>query len=99
MNRIQRTRTRGAKLPPNTLCVTRGTLFGNDYKISETVTREEAVNKFRLHIRNPMFEWKIKAFMERCKRDGIKHIACWCKLNDICHGDVWLEIWNERIER
>jgi hypothetical protein len=31
--RIQRARTRGAKLPSNTVCITRGTQYGNPFKV------------------------------------------------------------------
>jgi hypothetical protein len=30
---IQRKRTKGFKLPPNTVCVNRGTIWGNPYKV------------------------------------------------------------------
>ena len=33
--RVQRKRTKGFKLPENTICVTRGTNFGNPFKIGE----------------------------------------------------------------
>lgn len=33
MDRVQRSRKKGFRLPPHTLCVTRGTHFGNKYKI------------------------------------------------------------------
>jgi Domain of unknown function (DUF4326) len=33
--RIQRTRTKGSKLPPKTLCVTRPSLFSNPYPLKE----------------------------------------------------------------
>lgn len=96
MDRVQRTRAKGSKLPPNTLCVTRGTLFGNGYKIihNNAESRQTVVNRFRSHINNPLFGWKVKAFIERCEREGIEHLACWCKPDEICHADVWLEIWN-----
>lgn len=32
--RVQRKRTKGFKLPPNTVCVTRGTKYGNPFKVS-----------------------------------------------------------------
>ena len=35
--RIKRERTKGFKLPPNTLCVTRGTRYGNPFKVGELV--------------------------------------------------------------
>lgn len=33
--RVQRKRTKGFKLPENTICVTRGTKWGNPFKIGE----------------------------------------------------------------
>jgi hypothetical protein len=31
--RVQRSRKKGSKLPPNTVCVTRGTKYGNPFKV------------------------------------------------------------------
>ncbi len=33
--RVQRKRTKGFKLPENTVCVTRGTAYGNPFKVGE----------------------------------------------------------------
>lgn len=28
-----------------------------------------------------------------------KNLACWCKPGDPCHGDVWIEFLNQKIEK
>jgi hypothetical protein len=96
MNRVQRTRTKGAKLPPHTLCVTRGTLFGNPIK--KKFAREgnqRVVAEFREWVYQPQQAKLRKDFIWACKTMDIEHLACWCNINDECHADVWLEIFNE----
>jgi hypothetical protein len=46
MNRIQRRRTKGYKLPPNCICINRGTKWGNPFKVSE-YGQEKAIRLFR----------------------------------------------------
>ena len=97
MDRITRSREAGAKLPKNTLSVTRGTHFGN-YIGKNEPTRRKQVEAFQNWI------WKYEQmglrseFIDRCEHEGIEHIACWCKKDEMCHGDVWLDIWNNRIQ-
>jgi hypothetical protein len=87
MNRVQRKRERGYRLPPNTLCVTRGTRWGN-YSPSGTA------ESFREWIRNK--PELIRDFLLVCEMKRIEHIACFCPLENECHGDVWIEVWNNR---
>ena len=35
MKRVQRKRTKGFQLPPNTRCVNRGTMFGNPHRVEK----------------------------------------------------------------
>lgn len=104
MDRVQRKRIKGAKLPPNTLCVTRGTLFGNPYLLRPKTSldllalRWEAVNRFRKWIYQDEQMVLRAKFVRRCERDEIEHLACWCDVSKDCHADVWLEIWNSRLE-
>ena len=97
MDRVQRTRTKGTKLPPNTLCVTRGTLFGNPFK--KKFAREgnqRVVQEFREWIHQPQQAKLRKDFIWACENMNVEHIACWCNLIDECHADVWLEVWKGR---
>lgn len=48
--RVQRRRTKGFTLPPNTVCVNRGTKWGNPFRIENGVTRELAIALFRQSI-------------------------------------------------
>lgn len=94
MIRIQRTRKAGDKLPPNTLCVTRGTLFGNPFPMQNEADRDRVVIEFREWVNRPEQDDLRREFIERCKKENKKHIACWCSLESPCHGDVWIEVWN-----
>lgn len=85
--RIQRKRTKGWKMPPNTVYVGRPTEWGNPwgyrgkYSIKDPV---EAVDKFRGWVKN----------LNLAPLRG-KNLACWCPLDQPCHADVLLEIANE----
>jgi hypothetical protein len=93
MDRIQRTRQ--SKLPPNTLCVTRPGKYGNPFKVGERrhVNNEQAVESFREWIVDDEQYQLRNGFIAECKEKGIEHLACWCALDNICHADVWLEVW------
>lgn len=100
--RIQRERKRGWRKPPNTTCVTRGTLWGNpfivrpDLPVSEKVgpyfavpTVEDAVSIYR------EFLCASPDLVEKAKRNLFgKNLACWCALDQPCHADVLLELAN-----
>jgi hypothetical protein len=51
--RVQRKRTKGYRLPPNTVCVTRPGPFGNRFRSSRDVrgSNGRAVEAFRLYLR------------------------------------------------
>ena len=103
--RIQLRRTKGWKLPPNTVKVDRSTIYGNPYYVAKEpdpspgkgiffhcVHAETAVAMFRRAIDN---DFEFLSFRE----DGVaklrgKNLACWCKPGDPCHADVLLEIAN-----
>lgn len=96
MKRIQRSREAGAKLPAGTLCVTRGTHFGNPFKVK--YARENparVVAEFRQWIHKPEQRWIINEFLQRCAMGDYQYLACWCGLKNECHADVWLDIFNE----
>lgn len=97
MDRIQRTRKE--KLPPNTLVITRPGKWGNPFlKRYARENNYRVVKKFREWVYAPEQARLRRDFIDRCIQDGIEHVACWCEVqcNVLCHGDIWLEIWNNR---
>ena len=90
--RIQRKRTPGWRLPPNTVIVTRGSKWGNPFKVPADGTAGECIAKFR--------ELIYEGCVFRSECDVIedlrgKNLACWCPLGSPCHADVLLEIANQ----
>lgn len=94
--RIQRKRTKGYKQPPNTLYMGRKNVkppfrdFSNPFTVAE-YGRDEAV---RLH--REMLEQQRRddpaAFYEVLKvLRGYDYLSCWCRLDEKCHVDNWLE--------
>lgn len=88
--RIQRKRTKGWTMPPNTIYVGRPSKFRNMCKIGVDVhTAEDAVFHFRRNVINQPGYLK----MVRDELRG-KNLACWCRHDQPCHADVLLEIAN-----
>lgn len=91
--RVQLSRARGWRLPPNTVVVARPTKWGNPHKVCAGVNAALAVQRFRedfgLH---PEY-----AGTEELRG---KNLACWCPLiingcHNPCHADVLLELANK----
>lgn len=91
--RVQLRRTKGWKMPPNTVKVDRKTPWGNPYQAGKDGdgSRAYLVGLFREHLSRPEQAGPV----ERIKRDlHGKNLACWCPLDQPCHADVLLEIAN-----
>jgi hypothetical protein len=95
--RIQRKRTKGWKMPPNTVYVGRPTKWGNPYTMHSTPKlsregRQAVVDNFRAII------WANQQGAERFRKPinelRGKDLACWCPLDQPCHADVLLELAN-----
>lgn len=95
--RIQRRRTKGWKMPPNTVSVTRPGRWGNPWKVGDLIgsfdgiphvaTAVDCVALFRSYAMDdddplPILELRGK------------NLACWCRLDQPCHADVLLELAN-----
>jgi len=83
--RIQRQRTKGWKMPENTVSVTRPGPWGN-YAGS---TREA----FEFDLAE-MSNADRSFYLDRVKELSGKNLACWCRLDQPCHADVLLELAN-----
>ena len=87
--RIQRKRTKGWKMPPNTVYVGRPTKWGNPFIIGRDGNVETCVEKYRL------LREMHKHLTNYSELRG-KNLACWCPLDKPCHADILLKLANER---
>lgn len=97
--RIQRKRTKGWKMPPNTVYVGRGSKWGNPYVIGEKfhntiIDAQWAVRLYESAIksRSMALPFVIENAVKELRG---KNLACWCKEGEPCHADVLIEIANQ----
>ena len=104
MKRIQRKRTKGFKMPENTIYVGRPTKWGNPFLVSE-LGAKEAVLRYRECILNNamVYRWideiqasiefdRFKWMSENIKTLQGKNLACFCSISCECHADTLLEL-------
>jgi Domain of unknown function (DUF4326) len=101
--RIQLRRTKGFRMPANTVKVTRPGIFGNPYVITPQLlamcdgdkarAQQACVNSFRDWLNDSAGGDELKT-LARQKLRG-KNLACWCKPGTPCHADVLLKIANK----
>ena len=97
MKRIQRKRSKGWRMPENTVYVGRGTKWGNPYKVGVDGTADECVDKYAKDI--DCIQGKL-SFLSNDMTDLIgKDLACWCPLDQPCHADVLIDGVNQLIEK
>lgn len=90
--RIQLSRKKGWRMPPNTVSVARPRKHGNPFRVGDfgIPDAEAAVQRYR--------EWREGRVVGPPvpPLDDLrgKNLACWCKLSCSCHADVLLELAN-----
>ena len=84
--RIQRKRTKGWKMPPNTIYVGRGSTWGNPFTFENSGNVHPAI-RFACETA-PLLSRECFAPLRG------KNLACWCALDQPCHADVLLELAN-----
>lgn len=105
--RVQLRRTKGWRMPPNTVKVTRPGKWGNPFKVGKVYGWSEHEGD---EIEGPFTPIKdateaVSVYRswivdqhdlidDACSLRG-KNLACWCKPGEPCHADVLLEIANE----
>jgi hypothetical protein len=107
--RIQLRRSKGWRMPPNTVKVDRTTKWGNPFIVGTNGSAIRCVYYYILFVCGLMC---LSAGHECCNRQSVawlaliaakkdgyaalrgKNLACWCKLGAPCHADVLLEIVN-----
>ena len=105
--RVQLSRRKGWRMPPNTVSVARPTRWGNPWKVGDLMEADytrggtvrlseasDAVDMFRLKL-DAMKSERREAFLAPLRG---KNLACWCPLGQPCHADVLLAIANARVQ-
>jgi hypothetical protein len=104
--RVQRKRTKGWRMPENTVSVARPGRWGNSWQIGSTgwtilpggfinrephepLTREQCIESFRNST-----EYQLSHDPGYLAELRGKNLACFCRLDQPCHGDVLLELAN-----
>ena len=87
--RVQLSRAKGWRKPPNCIVVARPSKWGNPLKVGDPGIRDRfaAVNAFRNIIAS-------RADEVRRELRG-RNLACWCPLGEPCHADVLLSLAND----
>lgn len=102
--RIQRKRTKGWKMPPNTVSVTRPGKWGNPFIVDRDGDAAHCVHLFRLMLtqgprpmppptRKQQSRYILHAKYCLWQLRG-RDLACYCPLDQPCHADVLLELAN-----
>jgi hypothetical protein len=108
--RIQRKRTKGWKMPPNTVYVGRPTQWGNWFLFYEMCDvsvedgRKMAVDLFEKNVEEMINDYGLDCILTINKhfvtiREWLKplrgkDLACFCPLDQPCHADVLLRLAN-----
>ena len=97
--RIQLSRRKGFRLPPNTVVVARPSRWGNPFRVGPDRTQSEAVWAFESWLTTAHCDAGIpdrKAWILRHLGElRGKNLACWCKPGTSCHADVLLRLANQ----
>ncbi len=91
--RIQRKRTKGWRMPENTVYVGRPSVWGNPFKVGHcfehglycglVFDNDHAYRLFKRFLPCPSTR-ELRG----------KNLACWCPLDQPCHADILLEMAN-----
>lgn len=103
--RIQLSRRKGWKMPPNSKKVDRSTYWGNPFRVGEPKLYVNDADPSDRVWFNPQsvaetveaFRWMVSQpdRVRRIRKELVgKNLACWCPLDAPCHADVLLELAN-----
>ena len=104
--RIQRERTKGWKMPPNTIYVGRDSRFGNPWLVTKTQTALKACRIYSVMIYSIFDRYDTNEPEDELSSEQVKlvddirtlkgkNLSCWCPLSQPCHADILLEIANK----
>ena len=93
--RIQRSRAKGSRQPPNTRYCGRPSKWGNPFPIGEEYTRTESLEAFRKAFW--ACELSVTPDTVRAELAAYDYLSCWCRPEQECHVDEYIRaIHDER---
>jgi hypothetical protein len=97
--RVQLSRAKGWRMPPNAVRVARPSKWGNPFKVRPDYSAFLATLAYREWILGGIeVEGRTPPSIEEIRRElGGKDLACWCRLDERCHSDVLIELANSAI--
>ena len=106
-HRVQLSRKKGWKLPPNTVVVSRPTRWGNPFVVGRDGSRATCVGLYEKLMAGYLClsvkatpAAQNEAHMQASQHLGDlrgKNLACWCPENSACHADVLLRLANAKL--
>ncbi len=98
MIRVQLRRTKGWRMPENTVNCARPGKFGNPFRITGNRNAAQAVGAFRIWLTVEGCDAGLlltkRMILNHLPTLRGKNLACWCKLGTPCHADVLMELAN-----
>ena len=88
VSRIQRSRERGSRQPPNTKYCGRPSEWANPFRIGDEYTRDEAIEAFREAFWGN--ELPVTPVRARSELAAYDYLSCWCRLDQFCHVDEYI---------
>jgi hypothetical protein len=99
-HRVQLRRSKGWRMPPNTVKVDRSTRYGNPFRVGDPGIPDvrTSIRMFERAFRNGELvrgdpESVFRPAHLRAALRG-KNLACWCPLDGPCHADLLLKFAN-----
>ena len=92
MRRHQRRRGKGYRLPPGVIFVGRPSPWGNPFRVGDD--DPDGVIMDRERVLYEYARWLDRRTLEEptfLDPLGGADIACWCRVEDRCHGDILIE--------
>lgn len=100
--RIQRKRTKGWRMPENTVSVTRPGKWGNPFTVANPVVKKEFWGKLELeNIEDCLKAYRLSTEVKigqgwlNIEELRGKNLACFCPLDKPCHADILLQLANK----
>lgn len=103
--RVQLKRSKGWKMPPNTIIVDRRSRWGNPFVVGRDGTAQECIRKYAADLlpythkppNNGLHELFVSEAVLKDMEIELrgKNLACWCALDQPCHADLLLKWANE----